>query len=108
MTMRWRAPRQKGALRFVLPRLRLALPEVIVARTQGRPGGRARALEVGLGRRDHPAIRAHADGVQTTVGGRVHPVLAGERRGDALDHALDAERLAATDAVERLFLLEHP
>ena len=36
-----------------------------------------------------------------------HPVLAFELGGDALDRALDAERLAAADALERLFLLEH-
>src|SRR6202022_1018718 len=37
---------------------------------------------------------------------REHPVLAGELFGHALDRALDAERLAAADAMEWLFLLE--
>ena len=37
----------------------------------------------------------------------IHPVPAFELGGHALDRALDAERLAAADAAERLLLLEH-
>ena len=36
----------------------------------------------------------------------IHPVLAFELGNDALDRALHAERLAAADALGRLFLLD--
>src|SRR3954468_10909146 len=55
------------------------------------------------------AIRAHLDDVEPLgIGAPEHPVLlAAELGNHAIDRAFGAERLAATDAVERLFLLQH-
>ena len=54
------------------------------------------------------AIRAHLDDVEAFgVGALEHPVLLAEFGQHAVDRALGAERFAAGDAVERLFLLEH-
>ena len=54
----------------------------------------------------NPAVVAHLDDVEALGRAFVHPVLAFELGGHALDGALHAERLAAADAAERLFLLE--
>ena len=54
------------------------------------------------------AIRAHLDDVETFgVGALEHPVLLAEFCKYTVDRAPGAERLAAGDAVERLFLLQH-
>ena len=54
------------------------------------------------------AIRAHLDDVEAFgIGALEHPVLLSEFGQHAIDRAFGAERLAAADAVERLFLLQH-
>src|SRR6478609_1659483 len=54
------------------------------------------------------AIRAHLDDVETPgVGALEHPVLLAELGKHAVDRALGAERLTASDAIERLFFLQH-
>src|SRR5215469_13372260 len=60
-----------------------------------------------LGDRYDPAVLAHLDHVEALRGILEHPVLALELGGDALDRALDPERLVAADAMEGLLLLEH-
>src|SRR6266487_1672082 len=88
--------------------LSVALAQIVVG------GARAGALRCGMGveprfgDRDHAAILAHPDQIEAIGRILVHPVAACELGGDAVDRALDAERLAAADARERLLLLEHP
>src|SRR5947209_19708325 len=54
------------------------------------------------------AIRAHLDDIDTPgVGALEHPMLVAELGEYALDRAFGAERLAAGDAVEWLFFLQH-
>src|SRR6185503_12310334 len=55
------------------------------------------------------AIRAHLDDVEASgIGALEHPVpLAAELRQHAINRTPGAERFAAGDAVERLFLLQH-
>src|SRR6266404_2605941 len=54
------------------------------------------------------AIRAHLDDVDPPgVGALEHPVFLAELGEHALDRAFGAKGLAAGDAVERLFLLQH-
>src|SRR5690606_4129715 len=96
-------------LRSRLLRRGIALADVILGRS-GRGAGRAGVGVEPVGHhRFDPAVIAHFHRVDP---GRVlaceHPVPAFELRGDALDRAFGAERLAAADAVERLLLLDHP
>jgi hypothetical protein len=81
--------------------------QVIVGRAQLWPRRRTVGIERLFGDDGDAAILAHLDHVEPARRALVHPVLAFERRGDALYRALDAERLAATNARERLLLLEH-
>src|SRR5215212_1264991 len=54
------------------------------------------------------AVRTHLDDVETFgVGALEHPVFFAEFCQHAVDRAFGAERLAAGDAVERLFFLQH-
>src|SRR5947207_4258256 len=54
------------------------------------------------------AIRAHLDDIDTPgVGALEHPMLVAELGEYALDRAFGAERLAAGDAIEWLFFLQH-
>src|SRR5260370_11183320 len=85
---------------------RLALAPIVFACTRRRAGRRSGAI-LRLRHRDHTAVRAHPDRIKPTIGRLVHPVLAGEGGGDALDRTFHAERLAAANAGERLLLLEH-
>src|SRR5712692_5153166 len=98
---------RRSRLRFVGPLLLLALAQVVLSGAHLRPRRGAVGIEFLLGDRDHAAILAHLDHVEALRGILEHPVLAFELGGDALDRALDAERLAAADAVERLFLLQY-
>ena len=55
------------------------------------------------------AIRAHLDDIDALgIGALEHPVLLAKFCQHAVDRALGAERFAAGDAKERLFLLQHP
>src|SRR5437773_6510229 len=90
-------------LRFLLL---LALAEVILARAHGRTRGGIR-IERLLAHGGDAAVLAHLEHVEARRRALVHPVPAFELRGHAIDRALDAERLVAADAAERLFLLEH-
>src|SRR5437879_7301826 len=96
--------------RFALPALRvlhLTLFQVIFGRARRRTRRRAERIEIFFRHRDHAAVGAHLDDVEAL--GRIleHPVLAFELGGDALDAALDAERLAAANTAERLFFLQY-
>src|SRR5262249_43316055 len=97
---------RRSALRLIAALL-LALAQIIFRGAHPRPRRRAVRVELLLGDRDHAAILAHLDDVETLRGLLEHPVLAFELGSDALDRALDAERLAAADTVERLLLLQH-
>src|SRR5262245_17960086 len=97
----------KLALRLALALLLLALAQIIFSRASLRARRGAVGIELLLGDRDHAAVLAHLDHVEALRRILEHPMLAFELGGDALDRALDAERLAAADAVERLLLLKH-
>src|SRR5262249_60575958 len=84
----------------------LPLAEIILAGARARALGRRIRIEA-RGRDDgDTAVLAHLEQLDPAVGAGEHPVLALELRGDALDRALGAERLAAPRAAERLLLLE--
>ena len=76
-----------------------------MVRTAGR-FGRAERIEILLRHRRNAAVGAHLDDVEPLLGILEHPVLAFELGDHALDRAFHAERLAAADAGERLFLLD--
>src|SRR5712692_4442931 len=98
---------RRSRLRLVGAVPLLALAQVILGRARLWPRRRAVGIEFLLGDRDHAAVLAHLDHLEAVRGVLEHPVLACELGGDALDRALHAERLAAADAVERLFLLQY-
>ena len=52
------------------------------------------------------AVLTHLDQIEPLRSVFKHPMLVRELRQDMLDRALDAERLAAADAAERLFFFE--
>src|SRR5262249_54205902 len=82
------------------------LAEIILAGARARALGRRIGIEAG-GRDDgDAAILAHFEHLDPAVRAAEHPVLAFELRGDALDRASGAERLAAPYAAERRLLLE--
>src|SRR4029453_1650744 len=84
--------------------LLLALAQVIFGRARlGSWRGTVR-IEPLLGDRHHSAVLAHLDHVEALRGILEHPVLALELGGDALDRALDPERLVAAGAMEGPFL----
>src|SRR5262249_36115427 len=68
---------------------------------------RAIWVKLGLGHHGDAAVLAHLEQFEAARRASEHPVLAFELCGHAVDRTLDAERLAATDAAERLFLIEH-
>src|SRR5260370_14353211 len=77
-------------------RARRALAHIVFACTRRRAGRRSGAI-LRLRHCDHTAVRAHPDRIKATIGRLVHPVLAGEGGGDALDRTFHAERLAAAN-----------
>src|SRR6266851_7829889 len=95
-----------SGVRLARGALFLALAQIILGGAQARPRRGAVGIESLLGDRDHPAVLAHLDHLEPRRGALEHPVPAFELGGDSLDRALDAERLAAAHAVERLLLLE--
>src|SRR5215471_5521281 len=105
-TARWFMVCRSG-LGLVGALLLLALAQVIFGRARlGSWRGTVR-IEPLLGDRHHPAVLAHLDHVEALRGILEHPVLALELGGDALDRALDPERLVAANAVKWLFLFKH-
>src|SRR6516162_1686767 len=87
--------------------LLLALAQVVFSRASLGSWRSGVGIKLLLGDRYDPAVLAHLDHVEALRGILEHPVLALELGGDALDRALDPERLVAADAMEGLLLLEH-
>src|SRR6266478_3288620 len=87
--------------------LLLALAQVIFGRASLGSWRGGVGIELLLGDRYHPAVLAHLDHLEALRRIPEHPVLALELGGNALDRALDPERLVAADAMKRLFLFEH-
>src|SRR5262249_33980602 len=87
--------------------LLLALAQVIFGRARlgSRRGGRGSG-QVFRGC-PPPAVPPQLDHLGAVRGVLEHPVLALELGSDALDRALDPERLVAADAMKWLFLFEH-
>src|ERR1700730_12596646 len=96
-----------SGIRLARGALFLALAQIVLGVARARPRRSAVGIEFLLGDRDRPAVLAHLDHLEPCRGVLEHPVLAFELGDDPLDRALDAERLAAAHAVERLLLLEH-
>src|SRR5215471_14798987 len=87
--------------------LAFPLAQIVVRRTRRRALRDAGEwIELLLAHGDNAAVRAHSDRVQPLVARGIHPVPALEFRGDLLDRAFHAERLAAADAERRLFFLD--
>src|SRR5215831_17789489 len=97
----------RSALGLAGALLLLALAQVIFSRAGLGSWRGGVGIELLLGDRYDPALLAHLDHVEALRGILEHPVLALELGGDALDRALDPERLVAANAVEGLLLLEH-
>src|SRR5258705_11841083 len=83
----------------------LALAQIVICGADGLVVC-AVGIEPLLGDSCNATIVTHFDDVDALGRSAVHPVLAFELCHHAIDRALDAERLAAADAAERLFLLE--
>src|SRR5215813_5942118 len=97
----------RSALGLAGALLLLALAQVIFSRARLGSWRGGVGIEPLLGDCHHSAVLAHLDHVEALRGILEHPVLALELGGDALDRALDPERLVAANAVERLFLFKH-
>src|SRR5262245_58468480 len=102
-----RAPhRRNGAARsapFAL--LQFALLQIVIGGAHGFARRRTVGIKVFFGNDGHAAVLAHLEDIETPRRARIHPMLALELGGHALDCTLDAKRLAATDAGKwRLFL----
>src|SRR5262249_37985277 len=87
--------------------LLLALAQVIFGRASLGSWRGGVGIDLLLGDRYDPAVLAHLDHLEALRRILEHPVLALELGGDALDRALDPERLVAANAVERFFLFKH-
>src|SRR5207247_6531076 len=85
----------------------LALAQIILRRASLGPRWLAIGVELLLRDRHNPAVLTHFDQVEALRGILEHPMLAIELGGDALNRALDPERLIAADATERFLLFEH-
>src|SRR6266540_3593527 len=88
--------------------LRIARTQIIFRRHHRRSLRRAMRVKTLIDHGFDAAVRAHLDDVDTPgIGALEHPVLLAEFGEHPIDRALGAEGLAAGDAVERLFLLQH-
>src|SRR5882672_3791874 len=88
--------------------LRSARPQIVLGRHDRRTLRRRMRIKALVDDGFDTAIRAHLDDIETFgVGALEHPVLVAELCQHAVDRAFGAERLAAGDAVERLFFLQH-
>src|ERR1700716_423018 len=87
--------------------LRLARAQIILCCHDWRPLRRRMRVEAFVHDSFDRAIRAHLDDVEPPgVGALEHPVLLAEFCEHTLDRTPGAERLAAGDAMERLFFLQ--
>src|SRR5664279_695726 len=87
--------------------LLLALAQIVVGGAHFRTLRRAEGIELLLRHHVDPAICAHLDDVEPLLAVLEHPMLAFQFGDHAFDRAFDAERFAAADALERLFLLDN-
>src|SRR5215212_6381883 len=88
--------------------LHVARTQIIFRRHDGRALRPRMRIETLVHHGFDAAIRAHLDDGETFgVGALEHPVFFAEFCQHAVDRAFGAERFAAGDAVERLFLLQH-
>src|SRR5215207_8827898 len=88
--------------------LHIARAQIIFRRHDRRALRRRMRIETFVHHGFDAAIRAHLDDVEAFgVGALEHPVFLAEFCEYTVDRAFGAERLAAGDAVERLFLLQH-
>src|SRR4030088_2545642 len=87
--------------------LLLARAQIILCCHDRRPLRRRMRVEAFVHHGFDAAVRAHLDDVEPPgVGALEHPVLLAEFCEHTLDRAPGAERLAAGDAMERLFFLQ--
>src|SRR4029079_19092909 len=88
--------------------LHIARAQIILCRHDRRALRRGMRINTFVHHRFDTAVRAHLDDVEPPgIGALEHPVLLAEFCQHAVDRAFGAEGLAAADAVERLFLLQH-
>src|SRR5918993_5197001 len=88
--------------------LHAARAQIIFRRHDGRALRRRMRIETLVYHGFDAAIRAHLDDVEAFgVGALEHPVFFAEFCEYAVNRTPGSERLAAGDAVERLFLLQH-
>src|ERR1700704_3555955 len=88
--------------------LRRARPQIVIGRHDRRTLRRRMRVKTLVDDGFDAAIRAHPDDIETFgVVALEHPVLVAEFCNHAVDRALGAERLAASDAIERLFFLQY-
>src|SRR5712691_6997477 len=86
----------------------VARAQIILSGHDGRPLRRPMRVEAFVHHGFDAAIRAHLDDVETFgVGALEHPVLLAELGEHAVDRAFGSEGLAAGNAKERLFFLQH-
>src|SRR3954470_11354912 len=87
--------------------LHRARPQIVLGRHDRRTLRRRMRVKTLVDDGFDAAIRAHLDDIEAFgVGALEHPVLLAEFGKHAIDRALGAERFAAGDAVEGLFLLQ--
>src|SRR4030081_3274054 len=88
--------------------LRLARAQIILCCHDWRALWRRTRVEDFIHHGSAAAVRAHPDDVEPPgIGALEHPVLLAKFCEHTLDRAPGAERLAAGDAMERLFFLQH-
>src|SRR3954452_12087600 len=100
-------PRRRSRFsRLRLAALLITLPQIVFGGSHRR-ARLAVGVEILLRHDGDAAVLAHLDDIETSRRAFEHPVLGFELGRNAIDRAFDAERLAAADALERRFLLEH-
>src|SRR5882672_2283981 len=88
--------------------LRIACAQIILCRHDRRALRRRMRIKTLVHHGFDAAISAHLDDIDPLgVGALEHPVLLAELGEHAVDRAFGAEGLAADDAKERLFFLQH-
>src|SRR5258706_13966324 len=104
----WIADRTGSSRSERIAFLRAARAQIILGGHDGRALRRRMRVEALVHHRFDAAIRAHLDDIDSPgVGALEHPVLLAELGEHAVDRAFGAEGLAAGNAVERLFFLQH-
>src|SRR5438876_5355669 len=88
--------------------LRIARAQIIFRRHHGRSLRRPVRIKPLIDHGLDAAVGAHLDDVDPSgIGALEHPMLFAELGEHAVDRTLGTERLAAGDAMERLFFLQH-